>query len=188
MSTNDADVDTWVEEFRRIWPTSSQIGRWLDSSFDPPWPGDIRTERDQDERSIWVIPDYEKGRSRSLAVEREVLRDVPYGEIIQVLEASDWARRLNREDLLVRRTARGELEVVSWEAPRFDKWFWSPEHGQWFVAFQTASRAISTGAPPPPIQDFVAIHGQNYSAIGADGLRDISNLRLEEIKDSLPAL
>lgn len=42
MQFDPAQVERWLEELKRIWPTSTEIERWLDEVFDPPWPRDIR--------------------------------------------------------------------------------------------------------------------------------------------------
>jgi hypothetical protein len=132
------------------------------------------------------VPDYEHGRSRSLAVEREVLRDFDFPAIMRALEDSDWQQRIEKEDLLVRKAANGALEVRSWNAPHFEKWFWSPDHSEWFVAFQSESGGVSWGWPPPPISYFVAIHGKSHAAVGPEGQHDISKLEFDAIKRYLP--
>lgn len=186
MRVDRTEVERWLEEWRRIWPTSCEIKRWLYEVFRPPWPHDIRRERDDDRHTIWLTPDYEHGRSRSLAVEREVLRDSDFTTISNTLEDAGWRERIEKDDLLVRKPRDNALEVVAWDAPHFDKWFWSPDHEEWFVAFQSESGGVSSGGPPPPIQHFVAIHGKSYAAVGPDGIHDIASLKFDAIKGYLP--
>jgi hypothetical protein len=186
MQLRRAELEKWLEEWRRIWPTSCEISRWLDRVFHPPWPHDIRRERDDDHHAIWSVPDYERGRSRSVAAEREVLRDCDSRAIIQALEDAEWRRRIEEEDLLVRKASDNRLEVCAWEAPQFEKWFWSPEDKEWFVTFQSESGGLSWGGPPPPIRRFVAIHGKSYAAVGPDGAHDIGSLEFDVIRGHLP--
>ena len=186
MQLDPAEVERWLEEWKRIWPTSCEVNRWLDEVFDPPWPHDIRRDRDDDGHAIWSVPDYANGRSRSLAVEREMLRDFDSLAIIRALEDAGWQHRIEKEDLLVRRARDKTLEVVAWDAPHYEKWFWSPDHEEWFVAFQSESGGVSVGAPPPPIRYFVEIHGKSCAAVGPDGVHDIAGLEFDAIKRHLP--
>lgn len=185
MQLDPSDIEGWPAEWKRIWPTSCEIKRWLHGVFHPPWPHDIRRDLDDDRHTIWSIPDYENGRSRSLAVERDVLRDSDSRTIIDALEDAGWERRVEKEDLLVRK-AHDALEVATWDAPRFVKWFRSPDHEEWFVAFQSHSGGVSWGEPPPPIRYFVAIHGKSHAAVGPEGEHDIAMLDFEAIKRHLP--
>jgi hypothetical protein len=186
MQPDPVEVERWIEEWKQSWPTSCEITRWLDAVFNPPWPHDIRRELDDDRRTIWSVPDYEHGRSGSLAVERNVLRDFDSSAIIRELADVNCPCWIEMEDLLVRKARDGTLEVVDWDAPRFEKWFWSPDHEEWFVAFQSESGGVSSGGQPPPIRYFVAIHGKDYAAVGPEGIHDLASLEFDAIKRHLP--
>ncbi|GIW53110.1 MAG: hypothetical protein KatS3mg082_2940 [Nitrospiraceae bacterium] len=186
MSGGFSDIEEWVSEWSQIWPTCCALGRWLYDVFRPPWPHDIRRARDDQRRMIWAVPDYDRGRSRTLGVERDVLRDCQPDVIIGMLEGAGWRGRIEDEDLLVRKTSGGALEVVAWNAPRLTKWFWSPEHQEWFVAFQSHAGGISWGGPPPPIRYFVAINGKRRATVGPEGKHEIESLEFDRIKNYLP--
>lgn len=186
MAHDATEVQRWLAEHTRIWPTSCELTRWLDEVFEPPWPQDVRRDHSDSGHTVWSVPDYERGRSRSLTVERDVLRDFKSPSIVRALGEAGWQRRIESEDLLVRKAHDSGLEVVGWAAPHFEKWFWSPDHAEWFVAFQSTSGGVSTGGPPPPIQYFVAIHGKSYAAVGPEGSPDIARLELDAIVRHLP--
>lgn len=113
MEFTSEDLNRWLADWKRIWPTSVQLERWLDDRFDPPWPHDVRRERDDSGRTIWTVPDYDRGRSRSLAVDREVLHDFDSSDIIRALEEEQWLSRIETDDLLVVHGATGRIEPGS---------------------------------------------------------------------------
>ena len=186
MSKEMLALETWLDEWRRIWPTESQVDRWLDDHYELPWAHDIRRDWGEGERRIWSIPDYTDGRTRCLGIDRSVLRDHDATAIIQALEAADWRNRIDREDLVVIEEATGALRVTVEVLPRSDKWFWSPDHDEWFVAFQGEAGGISVGeSMPPPLRHFVAIHGRHSASVGPEGMRRIADLTFEEIAGHL---
>lgn len=186
MEIDPDELKQWLEEMTHMWPTCLRIERWLDAEFHPPWPQDVRREWDVERRVIWTVPDYDNGRSRSLAVDRDVLLNFDSDAITSALITTDFQRIIDEHDLLIREGPNGNLEVVTWRAPQFEKWFWSPEHGEWFAVAQSSSSGVSTGAPPPPIHHFVGIHGKSYGAVGPDGIVDVGTLTYEDIKRFLP--
>lgn len=186
MTIDPKEMERWSEELARIWPVCVRIERWLDDEFDPSWPQDVRREWDDERHVIWTVPDYENGRSRSLAVGRDVLLDYDAEAIISALAIAGFRRTIDEQDVLVRKGPNDDLEVVSWTAPQYEKWFWSPEHGEWFVAAQSSSSGVSIGAPPPPIHHFIGIQGRSYAAVGPDGVVDLASLTFDDIKPFLP--
>jgi hypothetical protein len=112
---SQAEVDTWIAEWKKIYPTSSWLADWLEDELRPPRLHLIRRERDDDRRTIWTVPDFENGRSRTLAIDRTVLRVYNWKEIVAVLERNGWRETVNRHDRLVT-SEDGKLAAVTWKA------------------------------------------------------------------------
>lgn len=168
-------LEDWVSEIRVVWPAMAMIERWLDTTFAPPWPDDVRRYRDRDGHTVMCVPDYAHGFTRSLTVHREALRDCPTDAILAALEAAHWGDGDAKVDLLVSKGQDGQPEIADWNAPRFEKWH-QLETGEWVVAYQAQSGGIAVHATPRPIEHFVALRTRTRSSMGPMGICDISTL------------
>lgn len=146
-----SDID-WLREEMRRWSetfrASVPIDRWLEHEFwDETWPHDVRREWDREERWFWIIPDFEKGRSRIVGVEGHLLREDSPQLIQNALERANWKARLEEEHLLVVRGAGGTIGVVTWEPEIDEVWFEDPRGG-FYNAYKQTSRSMWSSGPP----------------------------------------
>lgn len=168
------------------WLNSAHVEHWLRSL----WPGwrrdDVRHDWDQEGNWYWIIPDYDRGRSRVLGIPGTLFERTTLGKLQEVLEGSDWRRRIEEEGLLVKRDESGEWSVSSWSPDVKEKWFEDPEGG-FFVAIQDVGPLVTTGrAPARHPTSFVALHGRDWSALGPEGTRPVESYTLEELLPYLP--
>lgn len=165
---------------------SAHVEGWLWSL----WPGwrmdDVRHHLDEEGNWCWVVPDYDRGRSRVLGIPGALLERTTLGKLQEVLEATDWRRRIDEEGLLVGRDESGEWSVSSWNPDVEETWFEDPEGG-FFVAIQDVGPLVTTGRAPARLPtSFVALHGKNWSAMGPEGTRPIESYTLEKLLPYLP--
>lgn len=167
------------------WLNAAHIGHWLHSLW-PSWRGDdVRRGVDSEGRWFWIVPDYDRGRSRVLGIHRSLLEQTPLNKLRGVLEDAEWERRIDREALLVRRSASGDWLVESWTPEIDEKWFETPD-GEHFVAFRKAvmmMKAIPEADAPTP---FIALHGATWSKRGPQNPRPVGTYTLEELLPFIP--
>jgi hypothetical protein len=167
------------------WLNAAHVEHWLQSVW-PSWRGDdIRRGADSRGRWFWVVPDYERGRSRVLGIHRNLLEQTPLNKLRTVLENANWEERIDREALLVRRSASGEPVVEPWSPELDEKWFETPK-GEHFVAFRKTP-AMMKGIPefdaPKP---HLALHGALWSRRGPQDPRPVDTYTLEELLPFTP--
>lgn len=155
-----------------IWLNSAYIEYWLAGL----WPGwrvsDVRHAWDGEKRWYWVVPDYDKGRSRVAGISMRLLETTTVSKLQEVLEDHDWLRRIEQEALLVGRGEDGEWTVEAWDPPVDEAWFADPNEA-YFVAFKDAGHRVAVGPSPAPLPTpFLALHGKEWSAMGPKDPKD----------------
>lgn len=149
-----------------IWINSGYIERWLGTL----WPGwrveDVRHGWDEEKRWYWVVPDYDRGRSRIVGMPMKLLETTTASMLREVLERHRWRERVDREPLFVDRRDDGAWLVEAWAPKVSEAWFPSPDGG-YFVAFWSQGHGVSVGPYPAdnPVP-FLALHGKAWSAMG----------------------
>ena len=179
-------VDTTRLPSSTVWLNSAHIEDWLGDLW-PSWRmGDVRHGWDDQRRWYWVIPDFDRGRSRVLGIPRELLETTTVTKLREVLDRHDWLKRIDSEPLLVERDVEGEWTVRAWDPVVEEAWFPAPEGG-YFVAFRTQTSGVHVGLQPARLPEaFLAIHGKAWSAMGPRDPREPGTYDLEELRPYLP--
>ena len=136
-----------------IWLNSAHIEHWLAGLW-PGWRiGDVRHAWDGEKRWYWVVPDYDKGRSRVVGMPVPLLETTTVSKLQEVLEDHDWLHRIEQEALLVGRGEDGEWTVEAWDPPVDEAWFPDP-NGGYFVALKDAGHHVAADPlPHGPLTD-----------------------------------
>jgi hypothetical protein len=158
-------IRSWLRE---IWPT------WRDEG--------VRLHLAADDNWYWVVPDFERGRSRIVGMPEGVLEQTTLGKFQQVLENSDGLKRMDEASLFVDRNS-DEGWVVRECAPEVgERWYRLPG-GEFFVAIPTESGGVAVGRPPPLPVRYLALHGETWSAMGP---RNPCSLETYDLEDLIP--
>lgn len=166
---NSAHMERWL---RQVWPT----WRW----------DDIRHDWNDQGRWYWILPDFERGRSRIIGVEAGLLEEVTVAQLRKALERANWLDRIDKEALLVHRDDQHNLVVSGWKGPEVDEvWFPDPRGG-YFVAYPATTGGVSGGAPPRVPEEHLALHGKSWSALGPYHPRTANTYSLDELREFLP--
>ena len=167
------------------WLNSAHVERWLRSIW-PSWrTDDVRHDWDPQDRWYWIIPDYDRGRSRVLGMPQSLLERLTLSKLREVLDETDWRQRLEQEYLLVQRSQDGDWSVTAWEPKVDEKWFPDPRGG-YFVAFQVANAVSFTLPPDAPPKPYLALHSKTWSAMGPEKPRPVQDYNVADLLPFLP--
>ena len=170
-----------------LWVNASRVKDWLRTEYWPRWRADdVWHDFDRDNHWYWVVPDYERGRSRVLGIDGELLEEVTLHQIEKLLRSIDWKGRLEEAPLLIRRNPEGELQLGTWAIQLPEAWFEDPRGG-YFRAFVTQRPSMMSGAPPAPTDPFLALHGATWSSAGPRNPADPSTYSRESLERYIPA-
>jgi hypothetical protein len=169
------------------WLNAAHVEQWLRSIW-PSWRYDeIREMWDELGRWFWIIPDYHRGRSRVLGIERELLEEVTVTRLKRILEEANWLQRIDSENLLVTRDTSGHFHVDAWQPDLDDAWFPDPQDG-YYVACRSGGRSISAGQRPARLpEEFLALHGATWSAMGPRDPRRPQSYSAQELSKYVPS-
>ena len=169
-----------VRRFMEQLVASVPVEHWLGSVW-PSWrPGHVRRYRDGD-RGVWywVVPDFERGRSRVVGIQEDLLVERSLEEIRRVLESGRWQDRIDDEPLLLVRGEGEEMGVGTWEPDLEKEWFRDPRGG-WFVAY-----GKSAGPSRSPAQHMTLL-GETWSARGPEDPAPPSRYSRRQLLPFLP--
>jgi len=178
-------MDESVHWSAALWLNSGHIERWLRGVW-PSWRrDDIRAGTAADGTWYWVSPDFERGRSRVLGVEPQLLERTPVSVLRDALEYGRWRDLIEETPVRVSRDDQGMWSIAPWDIDVGEKWFLDPRGG-YFVAYEDPGIVVSTGSPARAPLPFVALHGASWSALGPPGNRPASSYELAELLTFLP--
>ena len=113
-------------------------------------------ERDLAGIWCWIVPDFERGRSRILGMPDSLLERITVTSLLQGLENTNWLTRIDEEPLIVERSEDGVWSVEAWKPDIEERWFPYPRGG-FFVAFQAPSVAVAMGGPARLLHPHLAL-------------------------------
>ena len=176
------DSDHWSAA---LWVNAGHVERWLRELW-PSWRrDDIRSGTAADGTWYWASPDFARGRSRVLGVERQLLERTPVSVLREALEAAHWRDLIEQTPLRVSRDGRGTWSIVPWTPDLDEKWLPDPRGG-YFVAHQDPGIVVSAGGPAREARPFLALHGATWSQLGPRGDRPVSGYDATELIPYLP--
>lgn len=169
-----------------IWLNAAHVEQWLRTLW-PSWRYDeIREEWDRDGRWFWIIPDYQRGRSRILGIESELLEEVTATRLRHILEEANWLQWIESEALLVTRDESGRFRVETWQPEVDEAWFNDPRAGN-YIAYRTEGRGITSSLYPAALPaKFLALHGETWSSMGPRDPRNPNSYSAEELSKYVP--
>jgi hypothetical protein len=176
------DRDHWSAA---LWLNAVHVEHWLRELW-PSWRrDDIRSDVAADGTWYWVSPDFDRGRSRVLGVERQVLERTPVSVLRDALGQANWRVRIEQTPLRVTQEDRGTWSIDSWAPDIEEKWFEDPRGG-FFVAHEDSKSIVSAGGPAREARSFLALHGAGWSALGPADNRAATTYDLTELVPYLP--
>jgi hypothetical protein len=170
-----------------VWLNAAHVEHWLRSIWSSWRYDEIREQWDDHGRWFWIIPDYQRGRSRILGIEAEFLEEVTVTRLKRILEEANWLQRIESEDLIVTRDESGRFCVETWRPEVDEAWFTDPHAGN-YVAYRSEGRGITNSLYPAALPEkFLVLHGEKWSAMGPRDPRAPKDYTAEELGKYVPS-
>lgn len=176
-----ARVHVWASRYH----VARRIERWLeDSLINERW-HEVR-DRWGDGHWMWMIPDFDNGRTMVLGVSDEILDSREPFDIVSFLHSNGVVAMLQAGERLLVIDQGGTLELRDWQPTTDDHWIWNETRGEHVHLYPLQYNPVTLGSVPRlPMPPFLAMDSAGRRGKGPWNPRSASTYTYAELAEFL---